>query len=90
MSPYVYFRLTSRKLNWLCWAAVVRACNPSYSGGRDPEDYSLKPAQANNLWNPTQKTLCKNGADGVAQGEGPEFKPQYWEKKIFNWLKNQR
>jgi hypothetical protein len=27
------------------------------------------------------KTLHKNRACGVAQGEGPEFKPQYHQKK---------
>jgi hypothetical protein len=27
-----------------CWALVAHACNPSYSGGRDQEDCSLKPA----------------------------------------------
>jgi hypothetical protein len=26
------------------WMLVTRACNPSYSGGRDQEDCSLKPA----------------------------------------------
>jgi hypothetical protein len=26
---------------------VAQACNPSYSGGRDQEDHSLKPAWAN-------------------------------------------
>jgi hypothetical protein len=35
------------------------ACNPSYSGGRNQEDCSSKPAPA------------------MAQGIGPEFKPQY-------------
>jgi hypothetical protein len=29
----------------------------------------------------TQKTLHKNRPGGVAQGEGPEFKPQYLAKK---------
>jgi hypothetical protein len=28
-----------------------------------------------------QKTLHKNRAGGVAQGEGPEFKPQYLKKQ---------
>jgi hypothetical protein len=28
-------------------ALVTQACNPSYSGGRDQEDHSSKPAQAN-------------------------------------------
>jgi hypothetical protein len=27
-------------------APVAHACNPSYSGGRDQEDRSLKPTQA--------------------------------------------
>jgi hypothetical protein len=30
---------------------------------------------------PSWKTYHKNKADGVAQGEGPEFKPQYRKKK---------
>jgi hypothetical protein len=30
---------------------------------------------------PSQKTLHKNRAGGVAQGESPEFKPQYSKKK---------
>jgi hypothetical protein len=30
-----------------CWAPVAHACNPSYSGGRDPEDFGSKSAQAN-------------------------------------------
>jgi hypothetical protein len=29
----------------------------------------------------SQKTPHKNRAGGVAQGEGPEFKPQYCKKK---------
>jgi hypothetical protein len=47
---------------------VAYACNPSYSGGRDQEDCGSKPAQA-------------NSSGGVAQGKGPEFKPQYHKKK---------
>jgi hypothetical protein len=30
-----------------------------------------------------EKTHHKNRAGGVAQGEGPEFKPQYHKKKKF-------
>jgi hypothetical protein len=45
---------------------VAHTCNPIYSRGRDQEDQSLKPAQANSLQ--------------VAQGVGPEFKPQYCKK----------
>jgi hypothetical protein len=29
----------------------------------------------------SQETLHKNRAGGMAQGEGPEFKPQYCKKK---------
>jgi hypothetical protein len=29
----------------------------------------------------SQKTFIKNRDGGVAQGEGPEFKPQYQKKK---------
>jgi hypothetical protein len=28
-------------------ALVAQACNPSYAGGRDQEDFSLKPALVN-------------------------------------------
>jgi hypothetical protein len=31
------------------WEPVAHICNPSYSGGRDQEDLSLKTAQANSL-----------------------------------------
>jgi hypothetical protein len=34
-------------MNELSQALVTHAYNPSYSGGRDQEDQSLKPAQAN-------------------------------------------
>jgi hypothetical protein len=39
------------------WALVVHTCNPSYSGGRDQEDHSSKPAQANSSWDPISKNL---------------------------------
>jgi hypothetical protein len=31
----------------------------------------------------SQKTLHKNRAGGMTQGEGPEFKPQYRKKKPY-------
>jgi hypothetical protein len=31
---------------------VAHVCNPSYSGGRDQEDYGSNPAQANSLRDP--------------------------------------
>jgi hypothetical protein len=42
--------------------SVAQACNPSYSGGRDQEDCSLKPAQANSSSRPyLEKTHYKTG-----------------------------
>jgi hypothetical protein len=42
------------------------------------QDHSSKPARANSSRDPiSKKTLHKSRADGVAQGEGPVFKPQY-------------
>jgi hypothetical protein len=61
---------------------VAHACNSSYSGGKDQEDLGSKPAQANNSMSTyLKKTLHKNRAGGVVQGEGPKFKPQYQKKK---------
>jgi hypothetical protein len=55
---------------------VAHPCNPSYSEGRDKEDRGSKPAQANSPIRPyLKKPFTKNRAGGVAQGEGPEFKP---------------
>jgi hypothetical protein len=34
------------------WAPVTHTYNPSYSGDRDQEDLSLKPAQANSSGDP--------------------------------------
>jgi hypothetical protein len=41
-------------------ALVAHACNPSYSAGRDQEDHSSKPAQANSLQDPNLKKKKKN------------------------------
>jgi hypothetical protein len=54
---------------------VAHASNTSYSGGRDQEDHSWKPALANTFSDPISKeTFNKNG---VTQGEDPEFKHPY-------------
>jgi hypothetical protein len=61
---------------------VAHTCNLNYSGGRD-EDYGLNPTQANvgkTLFR-KKKTFHNKGLGGVAQGVGPEFKPQYQKKK---------
>jgi hypothetical protein len=54
---------------------VAHAYNPN-SGGRDQEGSSLKPAQANSSQDPISKKPITKKGGGVAQGEGPEFKPQ--------------
>jgi hypothetical protein len=60
---------------------VAHACNPNYSEGRHQEDHGSKPAQANGSQDPISKTLHKDRAGGVVQGEGPEFKLYYHHKK---------
>jgi hypothetical protein len=62
-------------------APVAHACNPSYSRDRDQEDHGLKLASANSLREPISKIPITKRAGGVAQDEGPEFKPQYHKKK---------
>jgi hypothetical protein len=48
-------------------AMVAHAYNPSYSGGRDHEDYSSKPGWANSSRDPIlKKTITKRGAHEVA------------------------
>jgi hypothetical protein len=56
---------------------VAHVCNPSYSGGRDQQDCGVKPAWANSFRDPISKNPSQKRAGGVAQGVGPEFKPQY-------------
>jgi hypothetical protein len=64
------------------WVQVAHACNLSYSGDRDQEDHSLKPAQANSSKDSIlKKKKSQKRAGGVAQGAGPEFKPQCRERK---------
>jgi hypothetical protein len=55
--------------------------NLSYSGGSDQEYRSLKPAKANNSGEPISKNPSQKRAGGMAEGVGPEFKPQYQKKK---------
>jgi hypothetical protein len=57
---------------------VVHTCNPSFCGGRDQEDRGSKPTGANSLRDPiSKKNPSEKRTGGVAQGIGPEFKPQY-------------
>jgi hypothetical protein len=57
---------------------VAHAYNPIYSGGRAQEDCGSKPAWGNSFVRPSlEKPFTKKGlVDGVAEGVGPEFKPQ--------------
>jgi hypothetical protein len=59
------------------------ACNPSYSGGRDQEDTSSKPARANSYIRPYPKKKPSQKKDpwGGSRCIGPEFKVQYHQKK---------
>jgi hypothetical protein len=63
---------------------VAHACNPSFSGGTDQEDYSSKPAEANSSRDPILKKAIKKRAGGMAQGVGSEFKPQNQKPKTKN------
>jgi hypothetical protein len=69
---------SQRKDTHLGQALVAHSYNPSFSEGRDQEDWGLKPAQANSFMrsylekNPSQKRAC-----GMAQAVGPEFKSKY-------------
>jgi hypothetical protein len=60
---------------------VAHNCNPSSSGGRDQEDCVLKPDWENSSQHPISKNPSQKWTGGVAQGEDPEFKPQYHKKK---------
>jgi hypothetical protein len=50
---------------------VAHACNPSCSEGRNQEDQSSEPAQANSSRDPISKIPNTKKAGGVAQGVGP-------------------
>jgi hypothetical protein len=63
---------------------VAHTCIPSYSGSRDQEKCGSKIAWANSSTRPyLEKNPSQKWAGGVAQGVGPEFKPQYLKKYIY-------
>jgi hypothetical protein len=89
-----------RPIPWLknneCYTKTVEqmkkywvASNPCYSGGRNRENCSLKPAQANSLRDPisrkpTTKQGWQSGSSGIVPAQqvwSPEFKSQYGQKK---------
>jgi acyl-CoA synthetase (AMP-forming)/AMP-acid ligase II len=60
---------------------VAHTCNPSYSEAEIRRiEVGSQPRQivCETL---SRKNLSQNRAGGVAQGVGPEFKPQYYKKK---------
>jgi hypothetical protein len=63
------------------WAPVTHTCNPSHSGGSDQENQDSKSAWEKFARPFLEKIHHKKRAGGVAQGVGPEFKPQYHKKK---------
>jgi hypothetical protein len=64
------------------WALVAHTCNPSYSEGRDQEDRGSKSATGKEFWRPYLENI--HHKKGVAQGVGPEFKPQHHKKQTKN------
>jgi hypothetical protein len=51
-----------KKIKKKSWAPMAYTCDPSYSGGRDQEDHSSKPGQANSSTRPyLEKNLHKKG-----------------------------
>jgi hypothetical protein len=52
--PWVHSEILSQNTTH-SQAMVAHTCNPSYSGGRDPEDGGSKPAWAKCLWDPISK-----------------------------------
>jgi hypothetical protein len=74
---------------------VAHTYNPSYSGGKDEEDWGCKDeedwgskaGQANSSRDPiSKKNPSQKRAGGVAQGIGPEFKPQYYKIHIYVYV----
>jgi hypothetical protein len=50
------------KIKKYSWVLVAHACNPSYLGSRDQEDWGLKPPWANSLQDPILKKLITESA----------------------------
>jgi hypothetical protein len=79
-------QILSKLGNWEVNNLIMKlGMSGSLSGDGEQEDWGSKPPQANSLRDPILKTNKqtnhKKRAGGVAQGVGPEFKPQYRKKK---------
>jgi hypothetical protein len=71
--------------------ARAHACNLSYSGGRDQEHCSLKPAWANSLWdpiskNPITKIRLVEWLKMKALSSSPSTAKQRKPKTMWLWL----
>jgi hypothetical protein len=60
-------RILSQNKSLWSWVLVAHTCNPSYSGGRDQEDHSLRPALANSSQDPISNILNTRKRAGVTQ-----------------------
>jgi hypothetical protein len=62
--------IPSSNLFWIIkcsWVPLAHTCNPSYLGGWDQKDWSLKPAQGNSLWDPFSKITRAKWTGGMVQ-----------------------
>jgi hypothetical protein len=57
---------------------MAHTCNPRYLGGRDEDQFEASQGKQSR---PYLKKKSQKGAGGVAQGIGPEFKPQHSKEK---------
>jgi hypothetical protein len=70
----------------LSWAPVAHTCNPSYLGGWDLEDLSLRqivweiPPTPISKITRTKWPEPRCGSGGTVQVQSPEFKPQFHQK----------
>jgi hypothetical protein len=78
------------KIKGLAGCPVAQACNPSYSGDRDQEGHGL--SQPGQIVHETlsQKNPSRKRSGGMAQGVGPECKPQYLPHKKIKGLKQKQ
>jgi hypothetical protein len=63
---------------------VAHAYNPCYSGGKDQEDHSSKPAQANSSQDPILQIPNTKSVSGVAQGVALSSSPSTANKTKQN------
>jgi hypothetical protein len=68
---------------------VAHTCKPSYSGGRDQEDSSSKPAQANSWQDPILKKTITKRAGGVGSRCRPSVQTPVPPKKTKRKERNQ-